>query len=30
MKEKRKKRKQEQVNGLDLVDWILAIDACLS
>jgi hypothetical protein len=29
MKEKGKKR-QVQVNGMDLVDWLLAIDACLS
>jgi hypothetical protein len=29
MKEKEKNKKQAQVNGIDLVDWILAIDACL-
>jgi hypothetical protein len=30
MKEKRKNEKQAQVNGIDLVEWFLAIDACLS
>jgi hypothetical protein len=29
MKEKEKNKKQAQVNGIDLVDWFLAIDACL-
>jgi hypothetical protein len=29
-KKKRIKKKQAQVNGDDLVDWFLAIDACLS
>jgi hypothetical protein len=29
MKEKEKNKKQVQVNGIDLVDWFLAIDACL-
>ena len=30
MKGKRNKKKHAQVNGMDLVDWFLAIDACLS
>jgi hypothetical protein len=29
MKEKEKNKKQAQVNGIDLVDWFLAIDECL-
>jgi hypothetical protein len=30
MKKKMKNRKQVKVNGVDLVDWFLAIDVCLS
>jgi hypothetical protein len=28
MKEKRTKKRQTQVNSVDFVDWLLAIDAC--
>jgi hypothetical protein len=28
MEDKRKEKKQVQTNGMDLVDWFLAIDAC--
>jgi hypothetical protein len=28
MKEKRTKKRQTQVNNVDFVDWLLAIDAC--
>jgi hypothetical protein len=28
MKDKRKAEKQVQADGIDLVDWFLAIDAC--
>jgi hypothetical protein len=27
---KKAKKKQAQVNGMDLVDWFLAIDACFA
>jgi hypothetical protein len=30
VKESRNKKKQAPVNGTDLVDWFLAIDACLA
>jgi hypothetical protein len=30
VKERRNEKKQAQVNGINLVDWFLAIDACLS
>jgi len=30
MKGEKKRRKQAQLDGVDLVDWFLAIDACLS
>jgi len=30
MKEEKKKKKQVKVDGKDLVDWFLAIDAYLS
>jgi hypothetical protein len=29
MKEKRRKKKQTQVNNVDFVDWLLTIDECL-
>jgi hypothetical protein len=30
VKERKNEKKQARVNGIDLVDWFLAIDACLS